>query len=165
MSEIPSVVSFPESVGIDVSPAIGGGAGTLAALKGASASKAQAVDNFSDIISIGPVTFNAFNFLLDGFLGPLADLQVPVSPAVRTFEGPMTFAPGVVVAVKIDFSDFDLDGDGVMEGCTGCTCPIGCAPQAAECPAEAPVGELRPICYRIWLRDVGKTAFERFSAG
>ncbi|MCC7344529.1 MAG: hypothetical protein IT573_06285 [Deltaproteobacteria bacterium] len=165
VGEIPAVVSFPESVGIDVSQAIGGGAGAGAALKGLSTPKIQTLDDFSDIISLGPITFNAFNFLLDGFLGPLADLQVPVSPTVKTFEGPMTFAPEVVVTVKIDFSDFDLDGDGATEGCTGCTCPLGCAPQAAECPSQAPVGDLRPVCYRIWLRDVGRTEFVRFSAG
>ncbi|HEX5034803.1 MAG TPA: hypothetical protein VFW62_10005 [bacterium] len=162
VAEIPSSVAFPESVGIDVSQA-GGSSG--AAMKAAKAKYQATVTDFSDIISLGPIIFNAFNSLLDDFLGPLADLEIPVSPAVRTFEGQMTFEPGLVVPVKIDFADFDLDGDGRPEGCTGCTCPIGCAPEVSECPLETSTANLRPICYRIWIRDTGQTEFTRFSAG
>ncbi|HSA59039.1 MAG TPA: hypothetical protein VLJ37_05070 [bacterium] len=163
-AEIPALVAFPKSVGIDVSRVAG--ESPSSALVADSAGKAQSgIDNFSDLISLGPITFNSFSSLLDDFLGPLSDLEIPVSPTVTTFEGPMTFAPGLVAAVKIDFADFDLDGDGASEGCTNCTCPTGCAPAFSECPTEAPVSRLKPVCYRIWLRDVGQTEYVRFLAG
>lgn len=161
--EIPSAVNFPESVGIDVSQAVGSRSGS--AVRNVSQFKLQAITDFSSIISLGPLLFNTFNVLLDQFLAPLSDLEIAVSPSVTNFEGPMSFASDVVVLAKIDFSDFDLDGDGVGEGCTGCTCPAGCAPALSECPPAIPLENLAPICYRIWIRDVGQKEFVRFSAG
>jgi hypothetical protein len=155
-AEIPALVQFPESVGIDVSQA----GSDAAALK-----TQAATTDFSDIISLGPIVFNGLNLLLDDFLGPLSSLEIPVSPTVATFEGPITFAPGIVAQVMIDFADFDLDGDGTLEGCAGCTCPTGCAPAFTACPSEAAPERLKPVCYRIWLRDVGQTEFNRFAAG
>lgn len=162
-AEIPSLVAFPQSVGIDVSKA---GEGPSAALRTEATRKDQSdITDFSDVISLGPVIFNGFSVLLDAFLGPLSDLEIPVSTTITTFEGPMAFTPGAIAVVKIDFTDFDLDDDGALEGCSGCTCPTGCAPSFTACPSEAPVTRLKPVCYRIWLRDVGETEFVRFAAG
>jgi hypothetical protein len=61
--------------------------------------------------------------------------------------------------MKIDFRPFDFDGDGVVESCSGCTCPVGCAPDLTSCPSEAPESDLRPLCFRIWHKD------RRFAAG
>lgn len=161
-AEIPSLVAFPRTVGIDVSKAAGDSSSALTLAKDPKAE--TTLENFTDIISLGPIIFNGFNLLLDDFLGPLADLEIPVSPTVTTFEGPITVGAAVGL-VKIDFGDFDLNGDGVSEGCTGCTCPTGCAPTTLECPSQAVVTRLKPVCYRIWLRDVGQTEFSRFAAG
>src|SRR5262245_7339524 len=103
--EIPALVAFPSSVGIDVSKAVGGSPAALVTEE-----KNQSdITDFSAAISLGPLTFNAFNLLLDDFLGPLSELEIPVSPTVVTFSGPIAFTPGIVATVKIDFSDFDLD--------------------------------------------------------
>lgn len=61
-------------------------------------------------------------FGLDIVLAIVAASEIPVSADTKTFERD---------DLKFDFADFDLDGDGAKEGCSGST------------------GSL-PVCFRVW---------------
>lgn len=150
VAEIPSALSLPESVAVgtpEVAPA--GGAGVQ--LKFAS----RLVNFVKGIVQdVGGEFFEAIIFgfninqltdaAVSGVLGELSQLEIPLNPVTTTFEAADAFLGSTV---KIDFSDYDYDGDGATEGCTGCTCPTGCE---APCPTEAPIEALSPVCYRIW---------------
>jgi hypothetical protein len=68
----------------------------------------------------------------------LGALEIPVGDTVTTFEGTLTrnnfFTDyqDQTFTAKVDFGDFDLDGDGNTEGCSGHTNTL-------------------PICARVWL--------------
>jgi hypothetical protein len=101
---------------------------------------------FSDAISFGANLADIGQRLVDLLLRPLSDLTIPVDETVTTFEdavpfdSPFTDPVDVeVLGVKIDFADFDLDGDGAPEGCSGST--------------AAP-----PICFRVWYDGVRRLA-------
>jgi hypothetical protein len=93
-------------------------------------------------------------FFLNGF-------NIPLDPGRTVFEADRTiFVSGGATRIatfKFDFADFDLEGDGETEGCTGSTCPVNGA--SGACPSETEVSRLRPVCLRVWLDD------ERFLAG
>ena len=120
---------------------------------------------FSEAIAQGPDQIRGTNDILDGFLDVFNEFKIPVSPTVRNFDGvrqdpdPTVF-PG---EIKFDFADFDFDGDGSLEACTGCTCPVGC--NLASCPSEAPVADLKKVCFRIWIKRDLDQPFERVMAG
>jgi hypothetical protein len=158
--EIPTALTFPQSVGIDVSKIGPPGGSSALTLKG----QVTPGGEFSDTISLGSITFTAFNDLLtDTFLKLVNSLEIPIDPKVKTFEGNFNVAGVLPQAVKIDFADYDFDGDGSKEGCTGCTCPVGCS--ADTCPVEAATSDLKPVCYRMWVQNPTTKAFEPFMAG
>jgi len=157
--QIPELVSFatPE---IDLS-AIGGGTLSSSALLGL-AQTGSLVD-LSAVIQEGPETIRIVNDALDTFLSSFEVFEIPVSPQVKTFQGDRQ-APGALPQeFKFDFADYDFDGNGLTEGCTGCTCPVGC--DLAACPSEAPFDQLKRVCFRIWVKDSPESPFERRMAG
>lgn len=136
-AELPAALIFPVP-SIDVSKTTSASAsGSLAAFVAPGGRFSEEIVQGSDLATQGDA-------ILGVFLNPLTDLKIPVDPSFSTFEGPVTFTNhvGETVALnaKIDFSDFDLDGDGVAEGCSGSTSPL---PTGATAP--------RPVCYRIWV--------------
>jgi hypothetical protein len=142
-AEIPSALVLPTDITISVAEiSHSASPPALAALVGSGP--------LSKDIEIGPGIIEETNGILTGVLAPFTTTEIPVNPAVTTFEIHFS-VPDFSADFKLDFGDFDLNGDGVKEGCTGCTCPVGCEPDLAACPAEAPAGDLRPICARIWL--------------
>ena len=58
---------------------------------------------------------------------------------------------------------YDADGDGVNDGCTGCTCPTGCS--TSTCPTVVEPEDLKPVCYRIWVDNEGNEVFKRLLEG
>lgn len=159
-AEIPSLVAFPQSVEIDVATISSGAApavlSTLKTAVGAGGEFSSAITTGADLIR------TVYKVFVEIGLRPLTRVQAPVDPTVTRFEATVTegATPG---DFKIDFGDFDLDGDGVSEGCTGCTCPTGCA--GVSCPTSAPLESLKPVCYRVWFRGEGEPSFTRLMAG
>jgi len=162
--EIPPILSFPATVGIDVSAISGASApAASSALRSSVRLQVGAGGEFSNLIALGGTTFSVFNQFLDDLLLPLQSVEIPTSPPRTTFEGVINI-PGILPQrVKVDLADFDLDGDGQPEGCTGCSCPLGCS--ESSCPLEAPVSALKRVCYRVWIQDPSSGLFERFMAG
>jgi hypothetical protein len=122
-AELPSFLIIPESVAIPVTT-IGGSGGEIAAL-------VMEGDNIGQFItSLARNAQQSFD-LVDGLLAPLHQLMIPVGTNVNTFQD-ILFVEEDLLEVKIDFADFDEDGNGVKEGCSGHTAAL-------------------PICFRIWL--------------
>lgn len=144
---IPSVIDFPETLLIDINE--------IEAQTSLSAPLAAVAPGgeFSDIIVAGADLANSINDFNDVVLSIFEGLEVPVSHEQATFE---------TADVKIDFGDFDVDGDGADEGCTGCTCPVGCA---ETCPTSAALADFEPVCYRAWFVNDETGEFERRLAG
>jgi len=157
VGEIPTELSFPSSVSIDLS-SIGG---ESSAPKSLVLLQSSGTGSLSDIISLGPVTISLADDLLETLLEPLQSLQIPVSPQVKTFQGPINIPNLAPQMLKVDFAPFDFDGDGIPEG-TGCTCPVGCT--GTSCPTTALLSDLKPVAYRIWIQESDGT-FVRFMAG
>ncbi|HEX5035956.1 MAG TPA: hypothetical protein VFX30_02220 [bacterium] len=159
-AEIPGLVAFPQSVEIDVSTissgAVPAALSTPKAAVGAGGEFSSAITTGADLIR------TIYKVFVEIGLRPLTRVQAPVDPTVTRFEATVTegATPG---DFKIDFADFDLDGDGASEGCTGCTCPTGCT--GVSCPASAPLESLKPVCYRVWFREEGGSSFTRLMAG
>lgn len=146
VAEIPSAISLPESVQVST-PEVAAAGPAGFALQVLELVKGIVVDvggEYFDAITFGFDINEMTNAAVSVVLAELSQLEFPTNPLTTTFESPDGF---LGAAVKIDFSDYDYDGDGTTEGCTGCTCPTGCD---TECPAQAPIDSLRPICYRIW---------------
>lgn len=156
--EIPSVFSVPKSVEVDVSLASAG-----KALGIASGVKAGSLDGeFSEAIAIGPDFAAQNNDTLEGFLYPFTQFVIPVDVNTRTFFGTIEEERQ---AFKFDFADYDFDGDGNLDGFTGCTCPVGCAPEVSLCPKEAPVTDLRRVGFRVWIQREPEEPFQPVMAG
>ncbi len=94
-------------------------------------------------ITIGPTIQKSFEDWFVETMNGLSALEIPASDTTTTFEGTITRDPAVgAESVKIDFGDYDLDGDG-PEGCSGHTAAL-------------------PVCARIWI-DAG-SGYERYIA-
>lgn len=157
IAEIPSAVTFPDDVGVNLS----GLSGPSPSGQSFLVQKQAGGGEFSDAIVLGPILIAGANDLLKTLLQPLQSLEIPVSPEVRNFEGFIN-VPGVLPQkLKVDFSPFDFDGDGKLEG-TGCTCPLGCS--LSSCPSEAPFSQLQPVSYRVWIQNPDGS-FVRLMAG
>lgn len=140
-AEIPSALTFPESVNIGF---------------GEPSKEAASLNLVQPLVPIGGEFFDAIQFGFDVnarandavqvFLDELNRLEIPVNPVTRTFEV-TDRTPDAFFGddIKIDFSDFNFPGK--TEACTGCTCPTGCD---SACPTEALEEDLKPVCYRIW---------------
>lgn len=158
-AEIPSALTIPRDLTINVDE--------LPASTETAALKLQTLDpnDIKTAIEIAAGTIEETNRFLDLALLPASRTTIPVSASVFTFESDVTlgeadeFEIPVTLNFKFDFGRFDLDGNGALEACSGCTCPVGCAPDLAVCPTEAPESELQPICIRIWVNG------DRFMAG
>lgn len=69
------------------------------------------------------------------FAKPIDALQIPLSAGVKTHAAKITVGSGskaTQATIKLDFADFDADGDGKQDGCSGHT------------------GAL-PVCLRVWI--------------
>ncbi len=82
------------------------------------------------------------NALLAAMVDPLQSLTIAADVSTKTHSATLTFGEASTrpLPIKIDFADFDLDGDGRREGCSGHTAAA-------------------PVCLRVWLDG------ERFLAG
>ena len=108
----------------------GSDSGTLEALRIGQDVSAQ--------IAVLQVAVSSFNGFLDDALKPLAPLLIPTDAGVTHYQNTF-FVDNVLASIKIDFSSFDYDNDGVSENCSGHTAAL-------------------PICYRIWVGDEKRTA-------
>lgn len=128
-AEIPFPVALkfvePEDLSVDVStlqPAVG-------------------VGEFQNEIISGAEGMELVEIFLGSSLNNIGQIEVPTDELVTTFEATMTFiSDGNYIEeyllgtreVRIDFGDFDFDGDGVSEGCSGHTAAL-------------------PVCARMWI--------------
>jgi len=167
LAEIPSAIQFPDSIQVDTSEVgIDTGASTSVLQMAFDFIKNQVLPvggQFFEAITLGFVINERTDLTVGGILTDLHQLQIPLNPITRTFEvSPILtgiFAGG---KLKIDFADFDYLDSGTTFGCTGCTCPTGCD---AACPSVAPISDLRPVCFRIWVDRTGTGQFTRLMAG
>lgn len=148
-AEIPPFLVFPATTSISV--------GQIApALKLA----VPAGGAFSEEVTSGAVTASDANVLNDTALSPVGGVRVSITASALNYDSAEDPNFSGADPIKIDFGDFDLDGDGAVEGCSGCTCPVGCA---GSCPTSAAITSFSPICFRIWVNRTG--TFERWLAG
>ncbi len=126
LAEIPAELKIPQSVAINVDEirSASGAGSTIKALVGSGGT-------FSDQIAFGADEVTGINQFVDGILGPLSTFTIPASPNTTTFETTVEDG-GATLALKLDFSNFDFDGDGKDEGCSGHTAAL-------------------PICMRLWV--------------
>lgn len=160
LAEVPSALSLPENVAVDVGEVGSGVGGLTLGMKFFKALKGQVVDvggEFFDAITFGFTTNELANNAVNIILNELGQLEIPINPVTRTFSAANAF---IGAPVKIDFADFDFPGK--PEACTGCTCPTGCD---APCPTEAPPEDLKPVCYRIWYDPFLNGEFQPIMAG
>ncbi len=167
-AEIPSFLQFPESLAIDFSELNQAeGNPSVSALQTQFASDQTREEIIRDRIEFIVGSSNEFNETLEFLLQPASNARIPVRPQQQDFETvvEMTgmvegFPQTVSLNAVFDFRDFDFDGDNQPDGCSGCTCPVGCeADGLSVCPAEAPATDFKPVCFRIWLNN------ERYMAG
>lgn len=153
--EIPGFVTFPSSLTVNISEIdakTGSDPTTIGVASGG---------DYSEIIVAGTDLMNSVNDFNDVILSLFEGVSIPVSHETTTYQRTLADNPDRD-PLKFDFTDFDLDGDGIDEGCTGCTCPLGCD---EECPDEAEAEDLLPVCYRIWVDDEHTGDFAPLMAG
>lgn len=129
-AELPSVLTFPQGLTIDVS-SIQGGQASLSTL-----ALVGSGGEFSENISMGAEMVTTIQEVADGILGDLSTLEITIGTTTTTYETSMNSNTGpqggaITQHFKIDFAPFDYDNDGIDEGCSGHT-------------------GTTPICYRIW---------------
>ncbi len=89
---------------------------------------------YSDEIAIAPNRIGDTNLNFGLILAPLEDLRIPVGEDVTRFVSSIEVPDFPVprrLEVRLDFADFDYDGDGAREGCSGHTAAL-------------------PVCLRMW---------------
>jgi hypothetical protein len=145
-AEVPAALRFPSDLSIDATT-IGSpsSASNLAALVGSGG-------QFSDEISFAADFAPFVELFANSLLQPLPQIDIPVSTDTTTFAVTGLFSnpnkpedPPLEYDIKIDFADFDFDGDGLTEGCSGNTAGL-------------------PICFRVWFSGEQQMAglFTRF---
>ncbi|MDL1870983.1 hypothetical protein FBR05_02135 [Deltaproteobacteria bacterium PRO3] len=160
LAEIPAVISIPNDLSIDVSEANSSPSG----IRFVSGKALVGPGPLSNVIPIGPdLARTITEDVLQGLLSPFNTFEIPVSPQTRNFTGTLPASDTLPQVFKFDFSDYDFDGDGVNDGFTGCTCPVGCNLQV--CPEEAPLEDLRRVGFRIWIQNDPAGNFEKIMAG
>lgn len=140
-AELPSALRLPESISIDVDTTRSSSGG--AALTTTSQAALVGSGSFADFIAFSSDLVYFANQRLDGLLGPLHAITIPVSPSLHRMEMVLLVGSKAYVA-RLDFADFDLNGDGVTEGCPGHTAGL-------------------PLCVRVWLDD-GTTEYRLLAA-
>ncbi len=105
---------------------------------------------FSAEINIAENRISGYNDILGAVLDPIRTINIPVDSTLTQFTAMADFpvGPGVTAELKLDFTDFDFNGDGNLDGCSGTTCPVAGNP--ATCPSETTADQIRPICVRMW---------------
>lgn len=146
-AEIPSALVFPSSIGIDVST-LQLDPSTPSALS--ILSLVESGGEFSNEISNGANVTDAEIQVIDNILAELDALSIPIGTTVTTYETTESRldsndAVEIVSYFRFDFADFDYDGDGQNEGCSGHT---GSA----------------PICFRLWNTNQPSTDPSPFSS-
>jgi hypothetical protein len=101
-------------------------------------------ENVAELIESTALLVQMFeNEILIPVTKGIGDLEIPVDENIQAFEGEVTltmysdfFLSSLLGRheVKLDFRDYDFDGNGVAEGCSGHTAEL-------------------PICVRFWLDD------------
>lgn len=142
-AELPSALRFPEEVTIDVSKLSDEEPGSPPAL---SALSLVGDGPLQSAIQTGPESVLRVEGVIEMLFFFLNQLEIPVSELTTTFERTETFVPEefedapegftdvTTILMQIDFADYDFDGDGQEEGCSGHTAAT-------------------PICFRIWMDD------------
>lgn len=91
------------------------------------------IENFSEEISFSANLVFFSNSRLRALLGPLSSILIPVDENLRRMESIIFIGTKPYIA-RLNFDDFDLDGIGGAEGCSGHTASL-------------------PICVRVWVDD------------
>lgn len=115
-----AVLTMPEGLGLDLSK--------TAMTQGPIGSVARSVSQAAGISA-------ELDQVVSMFLHPLEVMKIPLGAGHRTHAATVTIGAGAKAsqyAVKVDFSDFDADGDGNKDGCSGHTGAV-------------------PICIRVWI--------------
>lgn len=161
LAEIPASLNFPSSIEVDTSE-VSAGAPSSVAFMVYQQIKPQVLPvggEYFDAIVFGFTINDLINQAVGGILAELTVLDIPLNPITTTFAATSIFSG---TDLKIDFADYDFDGDGQLEGCTGCTCPTGCD---SVCPTQAPLEDLQKVCYRVWNDPQGNGEFVPLIAG
>lgn len=135
-AELPTFLVLPNPT-LDVSKISSNASAGLAALVGSGG-------ELSEEIAIAPNEIGDAALSLTAVLNQFDEFTIPVNrdPNVSL---PVTDSVGTARTVKIDFADYDYDGDGVLEGCSGHTAAL-------------------PICMRLWVDNerIAQAVFEHF---
>ncbi len=134
----PIVLKFVpyEDIAIDVSTI-----GAAAPAPTLAAKTVGAGGEYSDEIAAGPAVTKEVGGIFGMVLTVLSSIEMPVSESTTTFEGTVVNPDDATShPVKIDFADFDFNGDGVKEGCSGHTAAL-------------------PVCVRLWIDGARSTAW------
>ncbi len=91
------------------------------------------IENFSEQVAFSANLVFFANTRLAALLGPLSTILIPVDPNLHRLES-IIFVGTKSYIARLDFGDFDLNGTGGTEGCSGNTAGL-------------------PICVRVWLDD------------
>ena len=162
LAEVPSAINIPESVEIDtpeIAVSVPNAALSFDLIQRFKTQVLPIGGEFFDAIVFGFTTNQLANAAVEGVLVEISRFDIPTNPVTRTFSAPDAFTGSTI---KIDFADFDFDGNGATRGCTGCTCPTGCD---APCPTQAAIEDLKEVCYRIWNDPAGSGEFVPLMAG
>jgi hypothetical protein len=122
-AEIPTSLRIPKDLGLDLEKVQ---AALVVASEGGTGPKSAVAPDgeFSDEVAGLTDTVQFFTEALSGLLDPYNQLLIPVGTNIKTFQG-VSVVQGEgeleFVEFKADFSDFDFDGDGKKEGCSGHT--------------------------------------------
>ncbi|MFO1462310.1 MAG: hypothetical protein U1F66_00890 [bacterium] len=137
LAELPSFLTIPKSVEIDTSKTASGPGGAAMVLQDQAESKTLALKEsvgpgpYGGAISFAANVSRFANDRLNEILLPLNAIQIPVSSALQKMDTVVSIG-SLSYTVRLDFGDFDIDGDGNTEGCSGNT------------------GQL-PICVRVYI--------------
>ncbi len=153
LAELPNFLTIPSSVEIDTSKTASSPGSVMAFDQANQANLALMVvkDAVGPGIYGGAISFaaNVSRFAhdhLNSVLLPLNAIQIPVE-ATRHHMDTVISIGSVTYTVHLDFRDFDIDGNGVSEGCSGNTAQL-------------------PICVRAWIFDfpLAPGAYTKFFA-
>jgi len=102
-------------------------------LSGDGCSAACEIEDFSEHLAFSANLVFFANTRLAALLGPLSTILIPVDPALTRMESVIFIGTKPYIA-RLNFGDFDLDGIGGPESCSGHTAAL-------------------PICVRVWVDD------------